>query len=118
MLRYSSSITIFIKEELTFIGRLNPSKILLTNTSCNNRLEHHTKTADHHTVRDDSVDMEGVDNNNYNPHGMFNYLLYEYYQILKDRNIKMDTKKEREVIFIHYHNYYHPYHVNYFYPLS
>ena len=103
-LRSSSYST---KEELTVIGRLNPSKILLTNTSSNNSLEHHTKTVDHHTVRDDSVHMEGVDDN-YNPHGIFNYLLHEYYQILKDRNIKMDTKKEREVIYLHYHNH-HPY---------
>jgi hypothetical protein len=100
-LRSSSYST---KEELTVIGRLNPSKILLTNTGSNNSLEHHTKTVDHHTVGDDSDHTEGVDDN-YNPHGIFNYLLHEYYQILKDRNIKMDTKKEREVICLHYHNH-------------
>lgn len=89
------------KEELTIIGRLNPSKILLSNTTSTNSFEH--KTVGHnHTDRDDSVHtdvMEGDDDNS-NSHGMkiFNYLLHEYYQILNDRNNKLNTKKQREVI--------------------
>lgn len=88
------------KEELTIIGRLNPSKILLSNTSSTRSFEQ--KKVGHHIDRDDSVHtdvMEGDDEYS-NSHGMkiFNYLLHEYYQILNDRNNKLNNKKQREVI--------------------